>query len=112
MLFQTCKNFIFPFILGRYLQLEGKWLYVSSSSISISERFLLDAKRACLDNGMCFGIGVDVNYGNPYLLEFPVFIRPGEGFYIHQKETITGIFIYKKRYRNINSLFMICIESL
>ena len=57
---------------------------------------LLDAKRACLDNGMCFGISEHDN-GEIKSFAFPVYIKSGEVFSIWQKETLLGIFIYNKR---------------
>ena len=97
MVFKTYKNAIFPFILGRYLQLEGLWSIGSSSNIYHDS--LLDAKRACLKNPMCFGFSADVCHGKVYSNAFPVYMKSGGDFNLRQKQTLLGILVLKERYK-------------
>ena len=82
-------------------------MYGTSSSIihgSLKDGGVNMAKRACLDNEMCFGISVSANSGEVTSFAFPFYMKLGSEIYLHQKETQLGIFIYSKSYKNINSL--------
>ena len=112
MVVHSYKSVISPFILGRYLQLEGKWTVGSLSPIAHDS--LLDAKRACFQNEYCYGVRASGISSTAYSEEFPVEMSLRRDWFIHQKETLLGIFIYNKRYKDLNSylyrviLFLFC----
>ena len=84
---------------GHFLELKGKW--GAGSSTATYHSSLLEAKQYCLAQGNCFGIEVDVIKNKSYSIEFPVWIKSGEDFYVHQKEPSLGICFDNKRLTSI-----------